>query len=625
MKTLPLTFFSLSLMAQTPPNLSATPRAQVPVEHTWKVEDIFKDAAAWRVELNAVKAEVGKVDSLAKAWTTSPAKMADLLELVGALQLRLEKLGAFASHQSDVDMADSRFQTMKGEVQSLAVGFGAKLSFFEPDVLKLGEAGLKAAVKSEPRLKVHAFNLEKILRGKDHVLPEGEQRVASLTGLFGGATSKAASLLNNVDLPRPEVTLADGTKAVLNQANFQKHRASANTDDRRKVMETYWATQKKYENTFATLLDGAAQQHLFHARIRKFDSCLEGALFDNSVDPKVYHALVAAVRENLAPMHRLLKLRQRLLKLPEFRYNDIYASAVSSVSKTFPYAEGQSLIVDAMAPLGKGYTDVLKRAFADRWVDVYPNAGKTSGAYSSGMFGVHPFVLMNYDGRYQQVSTLAHELGHALHSHFSDSTQPYAQAGYPIFLAEIASTFNECLLMDHMLKKETDDQLKLYLLDQYLENLRGTMYRQTLFADFELAMHQRVETGQSLTADWLNGKYLELTRLYYGHDKGVVNVEAGIQNEWSGIPHFYYNFYVYQYATGVMASMALSDAVLKEGAPARDRYLSFLKAGGSDYPLNTLKKAGVDMTDPKTMNRAFQVFDHFVDEMEKIVTRIEKK
>jgi len=245
--------------------------------------------------------------------------------------------------------------------------------------------------------------------------------------------------------------------------------------------------------------------------------------------------------------------------------------------------------------------------------------------YSSGMFGVHPFVLMNYDGRYQQVSTLAHELGHALHSHFSDSTQPYAQAGYPIFLAEIASTFNECLLMDHMLKKETDDQLKLYLLDQYLENLRGTMYRQTLFADFELAMHQRVETGQSLTADWLNGKYLELTRLYYGHDKGVVNVEAGIQNEWSGIPHFYYNFYVYQYATGVMASMALSDAVLKEGAPARDRYLSFLKAGGSDYPLNTLKKAGVDMTDPKTMNRAFQVFDHFVDEMEKIVARIEKK
>ncbi|MDP2874766.1 MAG: oligoendopeptidase F, partial [Holophaga sp.] len=528
-------------------------------------------------------------------------------------------------YQSDVDMADSRFQTMKGEVQSLAVGFGAKLSFFEPDVLKLGEAGLKAAVKAESRLKVHAFNLEKILRGKDHVLPEGEQRVASLTGLFGGATSKAASLLNNVDLPRPEVTLADGTKVVLNQANFQKHRASANTDDRRKVMEAYWATQKKYENTFATLLDGAAQQHLFHARIRKFDSCLEGALFDNSVDPKVYHALVAAVRENLAPMHRLLKLRQRLLKLPEFRYNDIYASAVSSVSKTFPYAEGQSLIVDAMAPLGKGYTDVLKRAFADRWVDVYPNAGKTSGAYSSGMFGVHPFVLMNYDDRYQQVSTLAHELGHALHSHFSDSTQPYAQAGYPSFLAAIACTFNECLLMDHMLKKETDDQLKLYLLDQYLENLRGTMYRQTLFADFELAMHQRVETGQSLTADWLNAKYLELTRLYYGHDKGVVNVEAGIQNEWSGIPHFFYNFYVYQYATGVMASMALSDAVLQEGAPARDRYLSFLKAGGSDYPLNTLKKAGVDMTDPKTMNRAFKVFDHFVDEMEKIVTRIEKK
>jgi len=241
------------------------------------------------------------------------------------------------------------------------------------------------------------------------------------------------------------------------------------------------------------------------------------------------------------------------------------------------------------------------------------------------MFGVHPFVLMNYDGRYSEVSTLAHELGHALHSHFSDSTQPYAQAAYPIFLAEIASTFNECLLMDHMLKTEKDDQLKLYLLDQYLENLRGTMYRQTLFADFELAMHERAEKGLSLTPEWLNAKYLELTRLYYGHDQEVMKVEEGIANEWSGIPHFFYNFYVYQYATGIMASMALSDAVVKEGAPARDRYLTFLKSGGSDDPLNILKRAGVDMTDPATMTRAFKVFDHFVDEMEKIAARLEKK
>jgi oligoendopeptidase F len=607
------------------PSYSQTPRAQIPVALTWKVDDLFASEAQWRTELKALQVEVRKVDALAHGWTTSPARMAALLETVYALQLRLDKLSSYASRLSDVDMAEGRYQTMKGEIQSLAVDFGGRLAFLEPDVLSLGEGGLKAALKAEKRLAIYAFSLEKILRGKAHVLPEGEQRVASMTGLFGGASQQASGLLNNVDLPRPEVTLADGTKVVLNQSNFQNYRASANADDRRMVMDAYWASQKKYENTFAALLDGAVQQHLFQARIHKFDTCLESALFENAVDPKVYHALIQAVRENLAPMHRLLKLRQHLLKLPEFRYNDIYASAVSKVSKTYSFAEGLALVVDAMAPLGKDYTDVLKRAFSERWVDIYPNAGKRSGAYSSGMYGVHPFVLMNYDGRYREVSTLAHELGHAMHSHFSSLAQPYALADYPIFLAEIASTFNECLLMDHMLKQEKDDHLKLYLLDQYLENLRGTMYRQTLFADFELAMHQRVEQGLSLTPDWLNAKYLELTRLYYGHDQGIVKVEPSIQNEWSGIPHFFYNFYVYQYATGIMASMALSDAVLKEGAPARERYLTFLKAGGSDYPLNTLKKAGVDMTDPKTMHRAFQVFDHFVGEMEAIVARLEKK
>ncbi len=629
MKILPFTLLlPLGLLAQAPAeptDRSQTPRSQVPAGVQWKVTDLFKDEAAWRTELEAVRKVAATVPGLAKDWTSTPARMADLLVTLDGLQLRMERLGSYASRLSDTDMAESRFQTMKGEVQSLMVGFGAQLAFLEPEVLKLGKEAVEKAVKAEPRLAHFAFGLRKILRGAAHVLPEGEARVASLTGLFGGSTAKAAGLLNNLDIPRPEVTLSDGTKVVLGMANYQKYRASAQVEDRRKVMEAYWAHQKKYENTFAALLDGATQQHLFHARIRKFETCLEAALFENVVDPEVYHALIQAVRSNLEPMHRLLRLRQRLLKLPEYRYNDLYASAVSSVSKTYPYAEAQALIQAAMAPMGEGYTSVLKRAFTEGWIDVYPNKGKVSGAYSSGMFGVHPFVLMNFDGRYQEVSTLAHELGHALHSHFSDATQPYALSQYPIFLAEIASTFNECLLMDHLLKTEKDDRLKLYLLDQYLENLRGTMYRQTLFAEFELAMHQRVEQGQTLTAEWLNAKYLELTRFYYGHDKGVVKVEEGIQNEWSGIPHFFYNFYVYQYATGVMASTSLAEAVLKEGAPARDRYLAFLKAGGSAYPLDTLGKAGVDMRKPEAMAKAFQVFDRFVDEMERIVVRLEKQ
>ena len=508
-----------------------------------------------------------------------------------------------------------------GEIKSVGVSFSEKLAFFDSDILQLGEEKIKSFIKAESRLEVYSFSLERILRDKDHILPENEQRIATLTSLFDSAPSKASGLLNDIDLPRPEVILEDGTTVTLNQANFNIYRASGNTEDRRKVMESYWTTQQKFGNTFATLLDGNTQQHLFESKVLKFDCCLDMALFDSAIDPKVYYSLLVAVKENLSPLHRLIKLRQKLLKLPEFRYNDIYASAVSSIPKTYSYTEGQNLVVEAMSPLGKDYTNILIKAFENRWIDVYPNKGKKSGAYSSGVYGIHPYVLMNFDGRYREVITLAHELGHALHSHLSNSNQPEPLSQYPIFLAEIASTFNECLLMDYMLKQKIDDQLKLYFLDQYLENLRCTLYRQTLFAEFELNIHQRVESGNCLTADWLNSRYLELTRLYYGHDLGIVNVESSIQSEWSGIPHFFYNFYVYQYTTGIMASMILSDSVLKEGEPARERYLTFLKAGGSDYPLNTLKKAGVDMTDSNTMARAFKVFDHFVDEMEKIVLR----
>ena len=383
--------------------------------------------------------------------------------------------------------------------------------------------------------------------------------------------------------------------------------------------------QKKFENTFAALFDAAMKEHLFQARIRSFPSCLDAALFPDDIRPEVYRNLVSAVRANLEPMHRLLKLRQKMLGLPEFRYGDVYASAVASVNKTYTYEQGQNLVLASMQPMGPEYLAALKMGFDGRWVDIYPNQGKASGAYSEGIFGVHPFVKMNYDGRYREVSTLAHEMGHAMHSWFSDTTQPYAMSQYPIFLAEIASTFNENLLIRHLLKSEKDDQFKLYLLDAYLDGIRGTLYRQTMFADFELAMHERVEQGQSLTPDWLNAKYLELTRLYYGHAKGVVKVEDYIQTEWSGIPHFFYNFYVFQYATGIVSSMALADAVLKEGAPAQARYMAFLKAGGTKFPMDTLKAAGVDLSTSRPVEQALQAFGELVTEMENIYARLEAK
>ena len=305
-----------------------------------------------------------------------------------------------------------------------------------------------------------------------------------------------------------------------------------------------------------------------------------------------------------------------MLGLPEFRYADLYASAMGTVTRTYAYDEARDLVLEATRPLGEGYRQVLGGAFRDGWIDVYPNQGKQSGAYSSGVHGVHPFVKMNYDGTFHNVSTLAHELGHAMHSHLSERNQPYPTADYPIFLAEIASTCNENLLMHTLLETERDAALKLFLLDNYLETLRGTLFRQTLFAEFELAMHERVEQGQSLTPDWLNAAYLDLTRHYYGHAQGVVLVDDYIQAEWSGIPHFFYNYYVYQYATGIVASMALAEAILAEGAPARDRYLAFLGSGCSKFPLDTLRDAGVDLAAPGPVEAALRAFDGLVGRME---------
>jgi len=597
------------------PDYSGTDRSEVPETCKWRIADIFPSETAWREGFAEVRALAETLDAMARDWTASPGAMGDFMERLEQVNRLASRLAHFASLQGDMDLGDNRYQAMKGEVQSFMVGLGAKLAFMDPAILELGEARVESFIQADARLAPHRVGFLKVLRMKAHILPEGEARVVATAGLFAHAPSSAAGMLTDLDLPRPEVTLSTGEQVLLSTANYQKHRAAQIPADRQLVMETYWTGQKRYENTLATLLDAGIKQDLFHARVHHYGSCLEAALYPDAVEPAVYRNLVATVRANLAPLHRLLRLRQKMLGLPELRYADLYASAVSTVTRTYPYDEARDLVLRATGPLGAPYTRVLERAFGDGWIDVYPNRGKQSGAYSSGVHGVHPFVKMNYDGTFHNVSTLAHELGHAMHSYLSEQAQPYPTADYPIFLAEIASTFNENLLMHTLLETERDRTLKLFLLDNYLETLRGTLFRQTLFADFELAMHERVEQGQSLTPDWLNATYLELTRLYYGHELGVVRVDDYIQSEWSGIPHFYYDFYVYQYATGIVASMALAEAVLA-GGDARERYLGFLGSGSSRFPLDTLKAAGVDLTTPQPVAAALKAFDRLVGQME---------
>jgi oligoendopeptidase F len=418
------------------------------------------------------------------------------------------------------------------------------------------------------------------------------------------------------------VKLSDGKEVTLNIANYSHYRASKNPADRKLVMNSFWDQHARFENTFAALLDGKMKQHLYNARAYKYKDCLESRLFSEDISPEVYHQLIKSVRDGLPLLHRYISLKKQLLKLDTYRYDDIYASAVQSVEKKYTWDEACDLVRSSTKILGPEYARALDASLTEGWIDVYPNKGKESGAYSSGVYGVHPYVKMNYNGDYNAVSTLAHELGHAMHSYFSNLTQPYATADYATFLAEIASTFNENLLMHQMLKEEKDDLFKLYILDNYLEQVRGTIFRQTLFAEFELAMHEKVEQGQTLTPDWLSEKYLRLTREYYGADKGVMEVGDYIGNEWSFIPHFYMNYYVFQYSTGLIASMALSEKVLN-GSPAdRDRYLELLSAGGKDFPLNLLRKAGVDMTSPEPAKAAMKNFESLLGEMEKIVASL---
>ncbi len=607
------------------PDYSLVPRTEVPPASTWRIEDLYPTADAWKQDRARVQSMIDKLDSRAKDWTTTPQKFLSLYQVTDSIGLLMQRLYSYASNQSNVDLTNAMYRSMQGELQSISADYGAKLAFRNDDILKMDEKVLQGYFSAEPRLAPYRFRVGEVLRARHYVLPKDQQRILAMTGMFSGTSAQVADVLNNVDIPAEDVTLSDGAKVTLNVAGYMHYRGTANHADRSLVMRTFWADRKKFETSLAGLLDGGIKNDLFVARVQGYNSCLHARLFDDNIDTSVYHQLIATVRENLAPLHRYLQLRKRMLGLDTLLYDDIYASSVKSPERIYTYEDAHALVTGALRPLGEEYGKALATAFAQRWIDIYPNKGKQLGAYSGGVYGVHPYIKMNFNGHYDAVSTLAHELGHSMHSYLADKNQEFGNAGYATFVAEIASTCNEHLLMEYMLKHETDDLVKLKILDAYLDEVRSTIYRQSLFAEFELAMHRHVEEGQTLTPDWLTERYLELTRAYYGHDKGVMRVDDYIGNEWSIIPHFYMNFYVFQYSTGMIASLALSEKVL-HGSPADvERYLGMLKAGGSDSPLKLLKNAGVDMTSPEPGRAALRRFDALVGEMETIVAKLKKE
>ncbi len=596
-------------------------RSGTPDRYKWNLAEIYPSNDAWRAAKDKVAADAPSLAQYRGKLGASASTLADALDRLYAIDKELSRVYVYASMLSDQDTRDATHQGMDQEMVQLASAFSAQAAYIEPEILRLPSGTTAKFIAAEPRLRTYRFYLEDIARRSPHTLSDSEEKILADVGPLAGSASNIYNILSNADFPYPTITLSDGRSFKVNQAGYNEVRASANREDRQNGMAAFFNALGGFSRTLGTTMNSSLQKAQFFARTRKYGSSLESALGGPNIPVSVYTRLVDGVNANLGSFHRYLQLRKRMMGISELHYYDLYAPLVASVDLKYTPEESQQHILTAMAPLGSEYLTVLKRAFAERWIDVYPNPGKRSGAYSNGgAYDVHPYILMNFNGKYDDMSTMAHELGHTMHSYLSNKTQPYPLASYPTFVAEVASTFNESLLIDQMLKTIKDDNARLSILGSYLENIKGTVFRQTQFAEFELRMHEMAQKGQPITGEALAKLYLDITKRYYGHDKGVAIVDDYVANEWSFIPHFYRDFYVFQYATSFTASEALAAPVKAGNAEAIRKYLAFISAGGSKYPIDLLKDAGVDMTTDAPLNLTIKEMNRVMDEMEKILS-----
>ncbi len=589
--------------------------------YRWNLAEIYPSDTAWKAALEQVGSELDRITACQGHLGDDASRMADCLETFFDVSKALQRVTSYASMRYDEDTRNGAALAMKQQASTLATRFRQRTSFVQPEVLALGEETVRRFLDTEPRLGVYRHFLEDILRRAPHTLGAEGESVIATAGMMAGAPSSLYSILANADMPWPTVTLSDGTRARLDQAGYTKWRAAANRADRKLVFDTFWGTWKAYERTMGVALHAQMKRDLFYVEARKYPSCLAAALDADAIPESVYRTLIATTEKNLPALHRYLRLRQRMLGLPDLRYYDIYPPLVQA-DLEFPIERAEKLVLEALSPLGPEYVGEVRHGFSSRWMDVFPRPGKRSGAYSSGsIYDLHPYVLLNYTGDYESVSTLAHEWGHAMHSRLANAAQPYPTADYPIFVAEVASTFNEALLLEKMLDGAKDDTERLFYLGNALENLRGTFFRQAMFAEFELEIHEAVERGEALTGQRLTGMYGELLRRYHGEEEGVMKIDDLYTVEWAYIPHFYYDFYVYQYATSIAASSLFAEEVLSGQPGARDRYLGVLRAGGSQYPYELLKAAGVDLATPAPYEALVRRMNRIMDEIEQILDR----
>jgi oligoendopeptidase F len=598
------------------PVLQALPkRSEVPLEQTWNLETIYNNTSAWEQELEEVKALLPTLATLAGSVGQSASHLLNTLQQDENLWRKLSKLQVYASMRLDEDTTNNFYQGLVSRVTSLAADAASARAFIEPEILQIEATTLQQFIENTPALQLYRHYLNELLRQKEHYRsPEIEALLAQASEVTETA-SQTFEILNHADLKFPKITAENGEQIEVTHARYVNLMENQQRGIRKQTFEALYSSYERYRNTFATLYAASVKKDVFYAKVRGYKSTLDAALDASHIPVTVYDNLISTVHQYLPVLHRYLDIRKRVLGLDELHMYDLYVPLVPAAHKEIPYTEAIETVKAGLIPLGEEYIQILAEGVKARWIDVAENEGKTSGAYSGGTYDTHPFILLNYTDSLDSMFTLAHELGHSLHSYFTQSHQPYIYSQYTIFVAEVASTCNEALLNEFLLRQTDDKDLRMYLLNDYLEKFRSTLYRQTMFAEFEKLAHAKVEAGEALTAEELCGLYKDLNVKYYGPN---IVVDEQIALEWARIPHFYGSFYVYQYATGISAAIALSQQILNEGQPAVERYLKFLKSGNAEYSTDILAKAGVDMTKPEPIEQALQVFSRLLDEFEQL-------
>lgn len=589
-------------------------RADADPRYTWNLADIFPTDEDWQAAYAAAQRSPEKLRSY-EGKLSDAKTLLEFLRYSDELSVVLDRLGNYAQRKADEDTRSAAYQEMSALFLNLAIETSRAAAFSTPEILSIPDETLEGFFREEPALSQYRLLIDRVLRQRSHVLsPEGEALLAA-AGQLGQSPDDIFSYLNDADMRFDDVLDSEGVTHAVTHGSFSALLQSPDRTLRRAAFESLYSVYGQFRNTSAALLSAQMKQLQFFADARRYGSALEASLDENEVPAEIYHSLITAVRDGFPAMHRYVSLRKRLLGLDELHFYDLYTPIVAGQDIQVSYDEAWETALEALAPLGEDYLSLLREGRENRWIDVYENQGKRSGAYSASVYGVHPYVLLNYTGKLDDMFTLVHEMGHSLHSCLSNRTQPVTYAHYVIFVAEVASTCNEALLMRHLLSKTNDPERRAYLINHFLEQFRTTLYRQTLFAEFELWCSEQIRTGQALTAESLSARYAELCREYYGEE---IVLDEQIALEWARIPHFYYDFYVYQYATGFSAAVALSERILREGEPAVRDYLAFLSGGSSKDPVSLLRGAGVDMSSPEPVRLALRQFSDLVDELEQL-------